>query len=120
MPHAIPEPYCWDESFRVFYDQLDEEHKGLFNGIFDCAKNRGDKGKFDSLYALLAGHFKFEEGMMEKAKYSEFSAHRDIHNGFLAKVKALEIPLTDASVDFAKNWLVQHIKDVDFKYKGKL
>jgi hemerythrin family non-heme iron protein len=120
MPAQIPEPFKWDKSFEVFYAQLDKEHQGLFDGIFACCEARGDSGKFNSLYALLDSHFKYEEGLMKDSKYPDYESHQKIHNEFLAKVKGLALPLSDDSVHFAKNWLVNHIVDIDFKYKGKL
>merc|ERR1711890_126504 len=62
----IPEPFCWDESFAVFYEQLDAEHKGLFDGIFAVAAAPGDAGKLDALKGKVAAHFTYEE--------SQFSA----------------------------------------------
>lgn len=120
MGYDIPEPYCWDESFKVFYDNLDAEHQGLFQGIFDCAGARGDKGKFDSLYGKCAAHFTAEEGMMKSASYGDLGSHKKLHDGFLGKLKGLSLPLADGDVNFAKEWLVNHIKGVDFQYKGKL
>jgi hemerythrin family non-heme iron protein len=116
----IPEPYCWDESFCVFYANLDEEHKGLFNGIFECAGARGDAGKLKSLTQLVKDHFKDEEGMMQKANYADFPTHHTIHADFVSKLEALSVPLSDDTIHFAKEWLVDHIKGVDFNYKGKL
>ena len=43
------------------YDQLDAEHKGLFQGVFDCAGAPGDKGKFDGLFGKCKAHFDSEE-----------------------------------------------------------
>nr|ASW22304.1 hemerythrin [Stereobalanus canadensis] len=120
MAFPIPEPYKWDESFCVFYSQLDEEHKGLFDGIFACAANRGDKGKFDDLCKKVSDHFTTEEGMVDGNNYENTASHKEAHKEFLTKLNGLSVPLDDGAVDYAKNWLVQHIKGIDFKYKGKL
>eukprot|EP00923_Selenidium_pygospionis_P054939 GHVN01095769.1.p1 GENE.GHVN01095769.1~~GHVN01095769.1.p1 ORF type:complete len:123 (+),score=12.85 GHVN01095769.1:62-430(+) len=121
MPGAkIPEPFRWDDSFKVFYEQLDKEHQGLFDGIFECCGARDDKGKFDNLYKLVDVHFKSEEALMETNKYPDFKSHQQTHNEFLGKLKGVSLPLDDATANFAKSWLVNHIMDLDFKYKGKL
>ena len=32
----------------------------------------------------------------------------------------LEVPLAGEKVAYAKNWLVQHIRNTDFRYRGNL
>ena len=121
MPgYPIPEPYCWDESFKVFYETLDAEHKGLFEGIFKCNAARGDADALASLAAAVKAHFATEEAMMSKAKYDELPAHKELHDAFVAKLSGLSAPLADDTIKFAMSWLVDHIMDTDFKYKGKL
>ena len=43
------------------YSQIDEEHKGLFQGIFKCAASPNDAGALSSLAALVSAHFVYEE-----------------------------------------------------------
>lgn len=43
------------------YDLLDEEHKGLFKGVFDVAKAPGDAGALAHLKDVVDKHFKDEE-----------------------------------------------------------
>jgi len=121
MPgHKIPEPYCWDESFCVFYEKIDAQHKILFDGIFACIKNPSDGAALSKLTTDVKNHFTDEEKMMQDANYSEFAAHKPLHTAFVSTLEALKTPLTAANLDYAKVWLVDHIKDTDFKYKGKL
>lgn len=121
MPgHCIPEPFVWDESFKVFYDQLDNEHKGLFKGVFACAEDKASADKLKALYDLVDAHFTYEESEMKANKYANFEPHRNAHQKFLADLKGLSAPLSDANINFAKDWLVNHIKDIDFGYKNKL
>lgn len=120
MGFDIPEPFVWDESFKVFYETLDEEHKSLFQAVFDCAGDKGSADKLASLVSVTVNHFSTEEGMMKKANYGEFGPHKAAHEAFVAKIKGLKAPLDDATVNYAKDWLVNHIKTTDFKYKGAL
>ena len=58
--------------------------------------------------------------MMKAANYSEFAAHKPLHTDFLTELDKVTAPVAKAAVDFAKDWLVNHIKSTDHKYKGKL
>nr|AQV13594.1 hemerythrin [Arichlidon gathofi]AQV13627.1 hemerythrin [Drilonereis sp. EP-2017]AQV13633.1 hemerythrin [Eunice pennata]AQV13703.1 hemerythrin [Nicomache venticola]AQV13756.1 hemerythrin [Randiella sp. EP-2017] len=120
MGFDIPEPYVWDESFKVFYELLDEEHKGLFKGIFDVAKAPGDAGALKHLVDVTCKHFSDEEGMMTAASYPDIGPHKQMHADFVAKLKGLSTPVSNDTIHYAKDWLVNHIKTTDFKYKGKL
>ena len=65
MGHPIPEPFCWDESFCVFYAQLDEEHKSIFQGIFACTE-ANTQANLDSLKSVVKNHFVHEESEFGK------------------------------------------------------
>merc|ERR1712126_186484 len=46
--------------------------------------------------------------------------HRSKHNAFLQRFDAWTSPVPDDELYWAKDWLVQHIKNTDFKYIGQL
>jgi len=121
MGYDIPEPYCWDESFKVFYASIDEEHRGLFKGIFDVAGAPGDAGKLGTLVDLVKAHFATEEAIFAKSPdYKEADTHKATHADFVTKLGGLSTPVGPDTIKFAKEWLVNHIKGTDFGYKGKL
>nr|AQV13727.1 hemerythrin [Paramphinome jeffreysii] len=119
MGVEIPEPFKWDKSFEVFYTNLDEEHKGLFDGIFACCGDN-NAANLASLLKRCIDHFATEEAMMDKNNYSEVVGHKAIHKKFIADLTAVAAPLNAEQVHWAKDWLVNHICTNDFKYKGKL
>merc|ERR1712112_388740 len=116
--HAIPEPFKFDDSFMVFYDQLDAEHKGLFEGVFACCEGN-NQANLDALKAKVVAHFSYEESQFT-GKIGNEAEHKAKHAEFLAKVGPVNAPLDDATVNYVKDWLVQHIKNTDFGYKGAL
>ena len=56
---------------------------------------------------------------MKSAGYGNYESHKKLHDAFVEKLGG-SFPLNDGSINFAKDWLVNHIKDIDFGYKGKL
>ncbi|ESO01199.1 hypothetical protein HELRODRAFT_81728 [Helobdella robusta] len=116
----VPEPFVWDDSFLVDYEKLDEQHKGLFKAIFDVCAAPADASAFAHLKDVIEKHFRFEEGMMEAAHYGDLPLHKQIHESFEAALKAGQVPVAAADIKGAKEWLVGHIKTVDFKYKTHL
>nr|AQV13744.1 hemerythrin [Phascolosoma agassizii] len=120
MGFDIPEPFVWDDSFKVFYDNLDDEHRTLFKAVFECAKDPSSGSALANLVSVTGNHFKDEEGMMKAKSYGSFGAHKKAHDDFLGQISGLKAPLDSATLHFAKDWLVNHIKGIDFNYKGTL
>nr|AQV13637.1 hemerythrin [Euphrosine capensis] len=120
MGEKIPEPFRWDESFRTFYQNIDDEHKTLFDGIFDLCREPGSQAAKDTLYKRCVDHFTNEEGMMQKANYANYPPHKAAHEKFLSDLKGVALPVSADQQHWAKDWLVNHIKGTDFKYKGQL
>merc|ERR1712080_378952 len=52
-PTTPPDPYVWNESFKVAYPRLDQEHVGLFEGMLAVEKDLGSKQKLDHLKKVV-------------------------------------------------------------------
>ena len=120
--HSVPRPYVWQPWLQVYSHQLDDEHVELFKAIRDSVEHPNDQEKLDFLYNLMEAHFKYEEG--EFSKIPDFAGyikdHINKHNNFLAKLKAITIPMDCDIINFVETWLVQHIANTDFAYRGKV
>merc|ERR1712029_1289478 len=57
LKHETPEPYVWDESFKVDYSRLDEEHDVLFANILAVSQHPDDAAKLQVLKDNMEKHF---------------------------------------------------------------
>merc|ERR1711911_186053 len=68
-------------------------------------------------------HFAHEQDLFTKsATYPAEEAYQHItkHDAFLDTMRGLKTPVAQNWIDYATNWLVQHIKHTDFRYIGKM
>nr|AQV13682.1 hemerythrin [Mesochaetopterus taylori] len=122
--HAVPSPFVWKSSFQVFYDNLDAEHQGLFDGIRKLKEDSGkssQKSNLEHLIQILDEHFKDEEMMMKKKNFYDHDSHKKTHDDFLSVMrKVTPAQVNDKLFEHASTWLVSHIMDTDMKYKGEI
>ena len=120
--YVVPDPYTWDDSFAVGYQQMDDEHVGLFDIVRDVEADRNNQELWDKAMALYNEHFGAEEALFTTIRDNkhDIADHRQRHLGLMNTVKGAQVPITEEMTDFIKNWLAQHIKNTDFKYRGLL
>lgn len=118
--HKVPIPYVWDKSFQTLYQRIDDEHKVLFDAIWDCYGNREDLYKLIHMVASMQQHFTYEEGCMKASKHAGYARHKQVHDQYIDRLKRFTIPIKDRDIKFSMSWLTNHIKNTDFKYKGEL
>jgi len=92
---------------------------GLFVAIDRVAAERTVQS-FEDLAGLVIAHFADEEkiGLPE----GHLQQHKDllaVATDLLGKLKSGAATLDDATVDFLKNWLKNHIKSTDIPTYGK-
>lgn len=120
----------WDDKYKVNIIEIDAQHKRLFaiyNNLIDAMyQGVGVKELGTALNELLdytIVHFMTEEGYMEKYRYPELESHRAAHKAFRERVYNLHKDfsegkpvLTAEVVEYLRDWLKQHVLNVDQRY----
>lgn len=114
--HDVPSPYIWQEWLQVYYKDLDDEHRALFDAIRDSVEHPESQDKYDYLYRLMKDHFVNEQAQFQKiAGFEEWADdHIAKHDTLLARMEAETVPLDCDFTHFIEDWLVQHIANTDF------
>ena len=103
------------------YPEMDTEHVPLFTCVAQLADSPADSALLASCLAAYQTHFSHEIRLLkESSTYpaEEVYQHENKHNAFLATMSGLTSPVPAAWLQFARNWLTQHIKNTDFRYRG--
>jgi hemerythrin len=123
--------YKWDDSLATGQEQIDEQHKKLFDAVNDLIKTaeagkaEGEvKKSLDFLTDYTIKHFFDEEALQQKYQYPDYGNHKKYHEDFKATVRELSHQLIlkgsskelvdDLCKKFA-NWLLDHIRVQDKK-----
>lgn len=120
----------WSDEFRVGLDEVDDQHRWLFDATNRLHAEMSKEAKDRSLIgAIIEGlmdytmnHFIAEEELFERHGYPHAQTHKMQHDKFTASVlntltdfeNGLEIG-TEVLV-LLKDWLVQHIMKTDTAY----
>ncbi|MCX7793593.1 MAG: bacteriohemerythrin [Thermodesulfovibrionales bacterium] len=120
----------WDNKYKVDIIEIDAQHQRLFilyNNLVEAMyRGVGMKELGNVLNELLEYtviHFMTEEAYMEKFKYPELESHRSAHKGFREKVYNLHKDFTEGKpvltaevVEYVRDWLKQHVLNVDQRF----
>lgn len=107
----------------------DNQHKKLFdllNALHNAAAG-SDKAvigkKLDALIAFAVEHFQSEEKAMQEKGFDGYAAHKAEHDKLIetcaslqAKFKAGDAEVNQDTTVFVKDWLDNHIPNIDRKY----
>jgi len=115
----------WDNSFSVANEEIDQQHKMLFNlasSIGDDLNQQRIEQNIVVLYKYTREHFAAEEQMMQKINYPKFEEHKELHKNLITKLNTISAkPFEDDEsvydfITFVYDWLTHHIlnKDMDF------
>merc|ERR1711970_767963 len=91
--YDVPDPYRWDESFTVKMPQFDDEHRGLFNGLYLIQNDNSEKNLKDAI-VKFHDHFKLEESHFAQTMSLKYTDdHKAAHNRILAQMNSWEVPV---------------------------
>jgi len=121
--------FQWNESYRVGHQEIDAQHKRLFQLAEELhtamAAGKGKQMLSQTLANLISytkSHFASEERLMQRYAYPDYAAHKIEHDQLTNKVIAFQNDFnagrTMLSLDlmqFLKNWLGHHIGQIDQK-----
>jgi len=121
--------FQWNDNFSVGNGEIDGQHKKLFQlaDRFHSAMASG-QGKqilqqtLNDLIDYTKHHFASEEKVMLKSSYPEYARHKAEHDAlthkvlqFRDEVAADRVVVTIDVLHFLKDWLVNHIGQMDKK-----
>jgi len=122
----------WDTTLDVGVSHFNEDHRRLVGFINDLhggiVSGLGIAQMtyiLDGLIDYTKNHFAREEEMMAKHDYPDIKAHRREHYELMKQVAEFSARLGEGKASFTlelmsflKDWLVNHIKVTDMKYRG--
>ena len=111
LKHEVPEPYVWDQSFATDYTRIDEEHDVLFANILAVSQHPDDANKLQVLKDNMDLHFQYEEQRFCAIPNFACVQHKMKHYKFWVVLEDQQVPVGCEEINWAKNWLAQHIKN---------
>ncbi|MCW8830534.1 MAG: bacteriohemerythrin [Gammaproteobacteria bacterium] len=118
----------WDDSLNTGITAIDAQHKQILDFInkLHIAAIKGDRdivaNVLTDLINYTISHFDFEEKLQQKHGYPLASAHKKVHDNFVAHVTKYK-ERHDNGEDIAQSlsgelvtWLCNHIKNEDRDY----
>lgn len=115
----------WDERYSVCNDEIDRQHRYLFE-LAGSLPESIDHGTYVSsvmaLYRYALKHFKDEEAMMRDKKYPLAGSHTKLHDELVVRLTEIaSTPIEDNEhyfifSKFVIDWLIEHILHHDRKF----
>ena len=124
----------WRETFNLGITKIDEQHKKLIEIINELynAHRRGTGQAImseilDELVDYTNYHFSMEEDLFTQFDYPAKEAHKSEHSYFVEKISNLQLEskkgnllLSLKTVDFLKDWTINHILGTDIEFANFL
>lgn len=119
--------FIWDDSYSVGNEDIDEQHKMLFDLINKLERDNSDTAVsacLDDLVDYASFHFDEEEDLLEQSNYPDLNSHKDLHLEFRKELEKMVLDFSrgDLAVEilqrYLTNWLIKHIKHTDQKYSS--
>jgi len=121
----------WNEQYSVGVTELDDQHRKMIDALNHLQEGLLTKQPPSVIGPLLARlgdltgrHFSQEERLMAAAGYPDLQPHRTEHGVLLQQIERFkrlnqsgDIALSGDVLDFLKDWLANHILQVDLQYK---
>lgn len=122
--------FKWEDVTKINIGFIDEQHKKLVdltNKLHDSIINQEDDTIIGEVLQELLDytiyHFKHEEAFMTEYNFMKCNLHKIIHDGFTNQVRQLnekykagERNLSLKTLNFLKDWLINHIGKCDVEY----
>ena len=122
---------AWNDEFKLGYEQVDEQHKRLFELLNTLVSQCIDGSNADKLKETLdflvdytVHHFYDEESLQVQFMFPDYKRHKKLHDDFKETVTSLVRRFTESgsseilSSDVNRiivRWLVGHIRQEDKK-----
>jgi hemerythrin len=121
---------AWSDEFGVGIEELDIQHRKWFdilNRLHDAMKEGKSKDVMDELFTELIDytkyHFESEEEYLKNNNYPDIPSHLEVHTAlknqvidFSEQYKNGSIGLSVQLFNLLKDWLQNHIMNIDKKY----
>lgn len=128
-------PVLWKEEYSVKVNDLDNQHKKLFEIVnqLDDYMRKG-KGKeilgkvLKDMVDYTKIHFAAEERILRDNNYPDYDQHKAIHAKITEKVSMIHKQYIEGNgshlsidtMNYLNNWLSKHILGTDQKYSAHL
>jgi len=122
-------PINWNKNLETGIQIVDSQHKSLIdklNEFFDACMQKKGKDELMNMIKFLENytvfHFKTEEDIMQRHKFSGYIVHKAMHEEFIKEflkiknrfeVEGATLDLVNSTTKFLTNWLIEHISKID-------
>ncbi len=121
---------AWKAVYETGIVALDKEHQELvkqIDNLFVAVRDKRGEEVLSDILAMLEdyteNHFKHEEQLLAEHGYPELTEHLALHQALRDEVAAMKVRFSENPeglarefLKFLRQWLLEHIVNVDKKY----